>query len=103
VLGKDGNEIRLIERSATITPAHRAKDVLRIGSSEPRENKLPSLLSVPLGDDRQPMSVVSSRHVGRHRYSQIKSVVLNLQGTNSLICRLISERLLCRELDMSGR
>jgi hypothetical protein len=38
VLGKDGNEIRLIERSATVTPAHRAKDGLRIGSSKPREH-----------------------------------------------------------------
>jgi hypothetical protein len=38
MLGEDGNEIRLIERSATITVAHRAKDVLRIGSFKPREN-----------------------------------------------------------------
>jgi hypothetical protein len=38
VLGKEGNEIRLIEKSPTATPAHRTKDGLRIGSSKPLVN-----------------------------------------------------------------
>jgi hypothetical protein len=73
VLGNDGNEIRLIERSAAIKAAHRTKDVLRIGSSKPRVHS-EQTFKFAIRSVQVMTSVVSSRHVGHQHYSQIKIV-----------------------------
>jgi hypothetical protein len=80
VLGKDGNEIRLIERSAAIKAAHRTTDALRIGSSKPRVHS-EQTFKLAIGSVQVMTSVVSSRHVGASTIHKSKLMFETLQGT----------------------
>src|SRR6202043_2687826 len=92
VVGNDGNEIRLIDRSAAIKAAHRTTDVLRIGSSQPRVHS-EQTFKLAIGSVQVMTSVVSSRHVGASTIHKSKLMFETFAGNNSLICGLLAEGL----------
>jgi hypothetical protein len=101
VLGKEGNEIRLIERSAAIKAAHRTTDALRIGSSKPRVHS-EQTFKLAIGSVQVMTSVVSSRHVGASTIHKSKLMFETFAGNNSLICGLLTEGLCVKNLTWRG-
>jgi hypothetical protein len=100
VLGKEGNEIRVIERSAAIKAVHRTTDALRIGSSKPRVHS-EQTFKLAIGSVQVMTSVVSSRHVGASTTHKSKLMFETFAG-NNLICELLAKGLSVKNLAWRG-